>query len=194
MTDPDPTTALLFKTRADWRAWLHHNHHTKTEVWLIHYKKPYHDHSISHLEAVEDAICYGWIDSKLKRLDDHRFILRYTPRKPTSVWSQINKDTAERMIAQRKMTDAGLTTIENAKKHRTWNKSYTNIKKERLPTDLKTALQTDPTAWTNFQTYANTYRNMYIGWINNAKTPATRHKRIMDVVKRSHHNKKPGIN
>jgi uncharacterized protein YdeI (YjbR/CyaY-like superfamily) len=185
--------ALLFNNRNEWRTWLENNHKTMKEIWLLHYKKQAGKQYLNHIDAVEEALCFGWIDSKLKKIDEERFILKYSPRKPKSVWSKINKEKAEAMIISRKMTQAGLDKIEEAKKHGLWDRAYTNKVKERIPSDLKQALLTDSKAWDNFQHFANSYRNMYCGWVKAAKTKETRKKRIVEVVKRSRQSKKPGV-
>ena len=187
------STAMLFKNRNEWRAWLEKNHSKEVGLWLIHYKKKSKKQSVSHTEAVEEALCFGWIDSKLKRIDEERYILRYTTRKGKSVWSKINKDAAEKMIRLGKMTDSGIEKIRLAKKQGLWDVAYTNLKKDRLPSDLKKALLKDKSAWKNFNNFANSYRNSYIGWVKNAKTEKTRKRRIREVVKRSILNKKAGI-
>ena len=184
--------ALFFINRNEWRDWLEKNHSTKDGIWLIHYKKKSKKQSVRHPDAVEEALCFGWIDSKLKRVDEERYILRYTPRKGKSVWSKINKDAAEKMIKHGKMTTAGLEKIKLAKKQGLWDVAYTNLKKDRLPSDLKIALLENKIAWKNFNNFANSYRNSYIGWIKGAKTEITRKRRIKEVVKRSFLNKKPG--
>ena len=185
--------AILFKDRVEWRTWLEENHSKKDGIWLIHYKKKSNKKSLNPFDAVEEALCFGWIDSKLKKIDEDRFILRYTPRKGKSVWSKINKDKAEKMILLGKMTEAGLEKIDIAKKQGLWDSAYTNLKKERLPSDLKKALLSNKDAFNNFNNFANSYRNMYIGWVKNAKTDVTRKKRISEVVSRSKDNIKPGI-
>ncbi len=185
--------ALLFHNRNDWRKWLEKNHMIQKEVWLLHYKKQSGKLYLNHFEAVQKALCFGWIDSKLKKIDEERFILKYSPRKPRSVWSKINKDNAEKMILSGKMTQAGLEKIEEAKRQGLWDSAYTNKVKERIPSDLKQALQADGKAWENFEGFANSYRNMYCGWVRSAKTAITRNKRISEVVKRSRQNKKPGV-
>jgi uncharacterized protein YdeI (YjbR/CyaY-like superfamily) len=184
--------AILFRNKKNWREWLEENHNKIKGIWLIHYKKKSNKKSINHYDAVEEALCFGWIDSTLKRIDEEKYILRYTPRKNKSVWSKINKETAERMILQGKMTKAGLEKINSAKKNGLWKSAYTNKIKEKIPTDLKVSLQSDIIAWENFQNFANSYRNMYIGWVKNAKTDETRIKRIKEIVKKSRKNKKPG--
>lgn len=185
--------ALLFHTRYEWRTWLETHHRTTKEVWLLHYKKEARKLYLNHIDAVEEALCFGWIDSKLKKIDDERFILKYSPRKKKSVWSKINKEKAEVLIRSGKMTQAGLEKIEEAKRQGLWDIAYTNKVKERIPADLKQALLADPRAWENFQRFANSYRNMYCGWVRGAKTIETRKKRIIEVVRRSRQNKKPGI-
>lgn len=159
-------------------------------MWLIHYKKSSSRNSISHIDAVEEALCFGWIDSKLIKIDKDRFVLKYSPRKSKSVWSKINKEKAEELTTLGKMTQSGLDKIEEAKTHGLWDSTYTNKVKERIPLDLKQALIINNKAWYNFQHFANSYRNMYILWVNGAKTQETREKRISEVVKRSEVNKK----
>jgi len=184
---------LYIKNRNEWRKWLETNSKNIKEVWLVHYKKPSNKKSISHIDAVEEALCYGWIDSKLKKIDEEKFILKYSPRKPKSVWSKINKEKSEELIASGKMTQAGLEKIEEAKKQGLWDIAYTNLVREKLPLDLKNSLIENKTAWNNFQNFANSYRNMYIGWVKGARTEETRKRRISEVVKRAAQNKKPGI-
>ena len=185
--------ALSFTDIQEWRNWLIDNHSRQQEVWLVHYKKHSGKASIGLNEAVEQALCFGWIDGKLKSVDKERFILRYSPRKPNSVWSKINRDKAEQLIAQDRMTAAGLAKIEEAKKNGTWDAAYTNKIRDEIPSDLRKALMENTKAWNNFESFANSYRNMYIGWVIGAKTEETRRKRIIEVVKRSALNRKPGI-
>lgn len=191
MAQIDIGNALLFKSRDEWRSWLEKNHVILEGVWLIHFKKSLGKKSLNHVDAVEEALCFGWIDSTLKKIDNERFILKYSPRKPRSIWSKINKEKAEKLIAQGKMTPAGFKRIKEAKKHGFWDSAYTNLVKEEIPLDLETALREDTTAWDNFHRFANSYRNTYIGWIANAKTTETRKKRVSEVVKRSSNNQKP---
>ena len=193
MKNKELTEAKLFKNRNEWREWLQENHDQEQGVWLLHYRKALGKVSLNHGDAVEEALCFGWIDSKLKKIDEERFVLKYSPRRSKSVWSKINKEKAEQMISLGKMTQAGLYKIEEAKRQGFWNSAYTNKVKEKMPSDLKNALMKNRIAWNNFQKFANSYRNMYIGWIKNAKTEKTRKRRIGEVVQRSLNNKKPGI-
>ena len=183
--------ALEFKNREEWRSWLTQNHEKADSVWLTFYKKSSGKKGMPLEESVEEAICFGWIDGKLRRIDDERFVVRFSPRKAKSVWSKINRERAERLIRSGRMTSAGLAKIEAARKSGWWDKAYTNKIKDAIPTDLEQALMNEEKPWENFQRFANSYRNMYIGWVTGAKTEGTRKKRIEKVVEQSLQNKKP---
>jgi len=182
-----------FKDKHKWRNWLEQNHDKEKEAWLVIFKKHSKQDGLRYDEALEEALCFGWIDGKMKSIDEERFIIRYSPRKAKSLWSKINKEKTELLIAQDRMAPAGLAKVEEAKKNGYWHLAYTSMIKEIIPTDLKKALMEHSTAWNNFKEFANTYHNMYIGWVNGARTDETRKKRIMEVVKRSALNKKAGI-
>ena len=181
---------LSFTNKENWRDWLKENYNKESFVWLTLYKKKFRKKRMTLEDAVEEAICFGWIDGKLKRVDDERFILRFSPRKKKSVWSKINKERAERLMESGTMTDAGLVKIQEAKKNGLWDNAYSNKTKEAIPLDLKEALIKKKKAWNNFQSFANSYQNMYIGWVNSAKTAETRMKRIKKIVEQSLLNKK----
>jgi uncharacterized protein YdeI (YjbR/CyaY-like superfamily) len=185
--------ALHFENRQQWRQWLEANHATELEAWLVHFKKGSPTAGVSLDDAVEEALCFGWIDSKLMSIDKQKFLLRYAPRKRDSVWSQINKERAERLIASGEMTDAGMVKITEARRRGLWEAAYTSRNQDIIPPDLRAALVTNELAMANFEKFANTYRNAYIGWVTGARTTATREKRISEVVERSAHNQKPGI-
>lgn len=181
---------LSFANQEEWRFWLKENYDKEEYVWLTLYKKKFRKKGMTLDGAVEEAICFGWIDGKLKRLDTERIILRFSPQKAKSVWSMLNKERAKRLIELGRMTDAGLVKIQEAKKNGLWESAYTNRTKDDIPFELKEALMKEKKAWDNFQRFANSYRNMYIGWVNGAKTPETRTKRIKKVVEQSALNKK----
>jgi uncharacterized protein YdeI (YjbR/CyaY-like superfamily) len=189
----DINTALNFKDAQEWRHWLEKKHNTTREAWLVIYKKSSKQIGLRYDESLEEALCFGWIDGKMKSVDHDRFILRYSHRRAKSVWSKKNKDKTEHLIAQGRMTVAGLVKIDEAKKNGSWDAAYTNKTRDEIPSDLKKALMKNPIAWNNFEGFANSYQNMYIGWITGAKTEETRTKRIEEVVKRSTLNIKPGI-
>jgi uncharacterized protein YdeI (YjbR/CyaY-like superfamily) len=182
--------ARYFKDEEEWRSWLERNYDKERYVWLTIYKKGSGKKEITLEEAVEEAMCFGWIDGKLKSIGAEKFILRFSPRKMKSVWSKINKERAERLIKSGRMTDAGLAKIEAAKKSGWWDKAYTNKIMDEIPADLEQALKLEKLAWENFRKFANSYKNMYIGWVNGAKTTKTRKKRILKIVEQAIKNKK----
>ena len=184
---------IHFRNSNEWRYWLSQNHSIRKEAWLFIYKKRSNKTGISYDEALEEALCFGWIDGKMQSIDKEKFILRFSPRKIRSVWSKLNKDKAEKLIKLGKMTDAGLVKIEEAKRNGFWDAAYTNKERDEIPEDLSRALLQKNDAWNNFHNFANSYWNMYIGWVNGAKTEETRKRRILEVVKRSALNEKPGI-
>jgi uncharacterized protein YdeI (YjbR/CyaY-like superfamily) len=183
---------LDFQNSHEWHHWLLQNHGKEKEAWLIFYKKNSGKTGISYDEALEEALCFGWIDGKLKSIDDEKYMIRHSPRKDRSVWSKINKEKAELLILQGRMTNAGLAKIEEAKKNGLWDRAYTSRKGDEMPSALEAALQEDKQAWTNFNNFANSYRNNYIFWINASKTTETHGKRVSVVVERARLNKKPG--
>jgi len=182
---------LLMRNRDEWRKWLERNHNKEKEVWLVFYKKHTGKLGLSYDDAVEEALCFGWIDGRLKRIDDEKHLIRFSPRRKNSVWSEINRKKAEKMIREGKMTETGLAKIEEAKKSGKWFSAYTS-KKLAIPPDLEKALKDDKKAWDNFRNFANSYQLAYIYWVESAKREETRKKRIKEVVKRASQNKKPG--
>jgi uncharacterized protein YdeI (YjbR/CyaY-like superfamily) len=181
---------FVFNNREEWHRWLSDNHNKVSSVWLVFYKKCSGKKGVTLDEAVEEALRFGWIDSRQRNRDQETFVLRFSHRKAHSVWSKINKERAERLIISGKMTEAGLAKVEEAKKDGYWESAYTNLTFEPVSLDLREALMKDTTAWNNFNRFANSYRNIYVFWVNQAKTPQTRQKRIKTVVEQSLKNKK----
>jgi uncharacterized protein YdeI (YjbR/CyaY-like superfamily) len=176
---------LNFPDQQSWRQWLEQNHSLSAGVWLAINKKDSRRRLVNYQEALEEALAFGWIDGKAGRIDSESFALRFSPRKPDSNWSLVNREKAERLIASGRMTPAGLAKIEQARKNGKWDSAATDKILSELPPDLKKALQENPVAWQNFQDFANSYRNSYIHWVNIAKTTATREKRIAEIVIRA---------
>ena len=187
-----------FKTRKDFREWLEKYHDNVRELWIIYYKKHTKKASIPYADAVEEAICFGWIDGKIKRIDDERYMQRFTPRIKGSKWSLINKNRAKKMIKQGMVKKSGMDKINEAKANGEWERAYstntTTVKKQvKIPDELESALKKKKGAWVNFNKFAPSHRNLYIHWIESAKRQETIDRRINEVVKRSADNKKPGI-
>ncbi len=189
----DITKQLYVTNRADWRTWLEENFDTEKEVWLIHYKKHTGALSIPYEDAVEEALCFGWIDGLLRRIDGERYILRYSPRQKKSVWADSNKKRVEKLIKQGRMTEAGLAKVSQAKENGEWDKAMTREDEPSIPPDLKKALAANRNAMKNFSNFAPSYQKQYIWWITSAKREETRAKRIDETINRSAQNMKPGI-
>jgi uncharacterized protein YdeI (YjbR/CyaY-like superfamily) len=184
---------LHITSRDDWRAWLEENHATEKEIWLLHYKKHAGKPGIPYEDAVEEALCFGWIDGIMRRIDEEKYALRYSPRKSGSIWSETNKKRAERMIEQGRMTDAGLAKIKEAKKNGKWHKATLREDTTNIPLDLKKALEANEKARHNFESLAPSYRKQFIWWITSAKMHETRRRRIQKIVRLAEENKKPGL-
>ena len=184
---------LDFSSAADWRRWLKRNHAKSQGEWVYMYKKGAGCSGLRYQDALDEALCFGWIDGQIHAVDEEKFRQRWTPRRKGSVWSQANKTRAKRLTAEGRMTKAGLAAVGEAKKTGRWQAAYTNRREERVPSDLTKALRAEPEAWSNFSRFAPTYRNMYIGWVADAKQAETRQRRIAAVVRCSHENRKPGL-
>lgn len=187
------TGVKRFRCGEEWRRWLHENHGGENEVWVVIQKVRSPDEGLRYEEAVDEAMCFGWIDGVMRRLNDHEFVQRFSPRRQRSIWSRINRDRAERLIEEGKMTGEGLRAIEEAKSNGRWDKAYTSREPPETPDDLLEALKGNPEAHRNFMGFPNSARFMYIHWINDAKRVETRARRIKRVVERAEQNKKPGI-
>ena len=184
------------KTRKQWRQWLKKNHLTSPGIWIIYFKKQSGKPRVSYDEAVEEALCFGWIDSLPRKLDDERAMLKFTPRKPKSVWSDLNKARVEKLITQKQMTSAGLAKIEQAKKDGSWNllnASNYHTDNNSLPDDLQKAFSKNKKSFENFNAFPSSYRRRFLFWIDSAKRTETRTARIKQTVLMAAVNKKPGL-
>lgn len=177
------------ETREAWRAWLQANHATSRGVWLVTYKKTAGDRHLPYSEAVEEALCFGWIDSKPGKVDDLRTKLTYTPRKPKSVWSSVNKERVARLIASGVMTPAGLEKIEIARANGSWDALAQSDAGEEHPA-LQEAFAAAPEARRHFNAFPSSARKQLLQWIWSAKTDATRAKRIAETVARAAENQR----
>ncbi len=169
---------FLFKTPSDWRDWLSKNYHTSTGVWLRFAKKNADLNSISYDQALEEALCFGWIDSLLQKYDEKSYLQKFSPRKSRSVWSKRNTEIIERLSKVGKMHAAGLAVVEAAKQNGQWQTAYDKPSEMKVPADFLKELEKNPTAKAFFETLnkANTYA---IAWrLHTAKKPETRTKRM----------------
>jgi uncharacterized protein YdeI (YjbR/CyaY-like superfamily) len=183
---------LRFTNRDEWRAWLEANHATVGEAWLVHYKKHTGQPGLSLEEAVEEALCFGWIDGVLRPIDDEKYALRYSPRKKGSIWSEVNKRRVRKLIKQGRMTEAGLAKIREAKANGEWLAATQREDTTNIPADLKKALKANKQTWRNFESLALSHKKLFIYWITSAKTDVTRQRRIQETVRLVAENKKLG--
>jgi uncharacterized protein YdeI (YjbR/CyaY-like superfamily) len=167
--------------RSVFRAWLEANGEKAPAVWLVYFKKGSGRPSITWDEAVEEALCFGWIDSKAKPIDDRSYMQYFTPRKPKSVWSKVNKERLERLIAAGLMREPGLRAIETAKANGSWT-ALDDVEALVIPDDLAGAFAVSPGAEEGFAGLSRTNRRNTLQWIASAKRPETRAKRIAATV------------
>jgi len=168
-------------TRGEWRAWLERNHGSSAGVWLAVGKKGNHTTTLTYDDAVEEALCFGWIDGQTKTLDDQRYRQLITPRKPGSGWAKSNKERVARLKAEGLMATAGLTAVESAMADGSWT-LLDDVENLVVPHDLATALEDVPTAASNFAALSPTARKLALYWIATAKRPQTRARRIAETV------------
>ena len=184
---PKPKQELeLFhpRTRQAWRRWLTRHHATRPGVWLVVDKKGSGRQSLPYEAVVEEALCFGWIDGKANWIDDATFKVLYTPRKPKSGWSAINKKRVERLIEDGLMTPAGLAKIDEAKRNGSWS-SLDAAESLAMPDDLAKALRANKQAAANYSAWAPSSRKVLLTWVSAAKRPETRAKRVAEVVRRA---------
>jgi len=184
---------LYVTDRSAWREWLRENHGIRREIWLIYYKKHTGKPSIPYDDSVEEALCFGWIDSIIKKLDEERFARKFTPRKPKSSWSETNKERARKMMRNGKMTEVGLAKIREAKKSGEWSRTPPKRKELVIPPYMKAALARNEKAQENFYNLAKSYRRQYVGWISSAKREETRKRRLAEVIRLLEKNERLGM-
>lgn len=182
-----PENSVHPLSREEWRTWLRENHQRKEGVWLITYKIAAKKPRLEYEESVEEALCFGWVDSKTGKLDAERSMLWFAPRKPKTGWSRPNKQRVERLIASGLMTEAGLVKVEAAKADGSWN-ALDAVEDLILPDDLVQALATYPSATKNFEAFPRSAKRGILEWISIAKTSATRAKRIMETASLAEEN------
>jgi len=170
------------RDRAAWRRWLERNHERTTGVWLELHKKGSRSASVTYEEAVLEALCFGWIDSKPNKLDEERYKLWMAPRKPRSVWSAINKRRVEELTAAGSMAPSGLTAVETAKANGSW-KALEASDALLVSEDLSAALAAVPDARSNFDGFPPGVRKQILVWINSATRPGTRAKRVEETAR-----------
>ena len=181
-----------FKGRDDWRAWLVENHATAQEMWLVFYKKHLGKPGLTYLEALEEALCFGWIDGILKRIDEEKHTIRFSPRRKNSIWSEQNKKRIGRLIKEGRMAEAGLAKVRDAKANGQWEKAAMREDVTVVPPELTAALAENAKARSNFEKLAPSYRRQFIYWVGIARHHETRRKRVAEVVRLLTRNERLG--
>lgn len=182
-----PSDSVQPRTRAEWRAWLEAHHAHAASVWLITAKKATGAPRVEYDDAVEEALCFGWIDSVARRLDDQRSMLRFTPRKAGSGWSRPNKERVARALASGRMTPAGQARIDAARQDGSWTK-LDAVEDLEIPADLAEALRAYPDAQRHFTAFPRSARRGILEWIVSAKRPETRARRVADTARLAQSN------
>ncbi|HYN75957.1 MAG TPA: YdeI/OmpD-associated family protein [Candidatus Limnocylindria bacterium] len=175
---------VLVESRAEWRAWLSENHADSTGIWLVRWKKG-RGPAVTYDEVVEEALCFGWVDSLPRSLDDDRTQLLLTPRKTTSRWSAVNKERVARLTASGAMAPAGLAMVRLAEESGTWV-ALDGVDALLEPPDLAAALDADPAARASWDGFPPSARRGILEWILDARTAPTREKRIATTVAEAH--------
>lgn len=184
-----PANSVHPKTRAEWRAWLQKHHAREEGVWLVTFKKATGQPRVEYDEAVEEALCFGWVDSKPAKLDAERSMLWFAPRKAGSNWSKSNKERVGRLTEAGLMAAAGLAKVEAAKKDGSWS-ALDAVEALVVPADLAAALAALPPAATYFDAFPRSVKRAILEWIGNAKKPETRAKRIEETARLAAENKR----
>jgi uncharacterized protein YdeI (YjbR/CyaY-like superfamily) len=183
--------ALTFHApnRETWRAWLEQNHADTKEVWLIYFKPHAKQPSVSYEDSVEEALCFGWVDSLIQKIDEDRYARKFTPRRMDSVWSETNKWRAAKVIAEERMTAAGLAKITYPLDEPSpAKKAFT------VPDWIVEGLKTSPLAWKNFSSLPPSHQKRYAAWLSSAKKEETRQKNLQKAIKMLEENRRLEMN
>jgi uncharacterized protein YdeI (YjbR/CyaY-like superfamily) len=179
---------LHVKSAEEWHAWLSDHHQSETEVWLVFHKRHTGKPSVAYEAALDEALCFGWVDSLIKRLDDERYARKFTPRKPDSKWSTVNRRRWKQLKARGRLTPSG---VERAPTTRSGDAPRPNMSK--IPSYIQKALRENHLAAKYFESLAPSYRRMYIGWIDSAKREETKEKRLREAIGLLSAGKKLGL-
>jgi uncharacterized protein YdeI (YjbR/CyaY-like superfamily) len=186
-----PIKTLDARTRAQWHAWLEKHHASTAEIWLVFHKRHTAKPAIDYEAAVEEALCFGWVDSLVRRLDAERYARKFTPRKPDSRWSDSNRRRYASLEKRGLLMEAGRANSPSGK--RAYALRQRRALDAPLPRYIERSLQADRAAWRFFKTLAPSYRRAYVGWIDAAKREETRERRLREAVARLAKGEKLGL-
>jgi len=173
-----------------WRMWLRKNHNKRQSVWLVFYKKNSTTTSLSYSDAVDEALCFGWIDSKAKPIDEEKFMRFFCKRKATGTWSKVNKEKIDRLVKERRMTKAGFNAIETARQNGSW-KILDEVEKLIIPKDLAKEFTKKKKAEIYFLSLCRSDKRNILQWLVLARLPETREKRIIEIADLANQKLKP---
>lgn len=178
------------KSKTDWRTWLEKNHESEHSIWLVYFRMSTKKPSISWSEAVDEALCFGWIDSTKKTIDEERYMQYFSKRKPNSMWSKVNKEKVDTLIQNNLMKKAGFESLEIAKQNGSWT-ILDDVEALVVPHDLEDALTRNTTAIEYFESLSKSSKKLLLHWIISAKRTETRQKRILEIVESASKHLKP---
>lgn len=187
------TDRLHVETSREWRSWLSGNHASSAGVWLVFDRKGTSSQSLTYDDALDEALCQGWIDNLIKKIDETHYMRRFTPRRAGSKWSAANKNRVDRLMGEGRMRAAGLAAVEQARKDGSWDRPDRIPTTDVVPPELEAALKGMPEARENFSRLAPGHRTRYIMWITSAKLAETRKKRAAEAASLLEKNIKPGL-
>jgi uncharacterized protein YdeI (YjbR/CyaY-like superfamily) len=177
-------------SRQAWRQWLEANHAKQQSIWLVYYKKKANKSTVSYNDAVDEALCFGWIDSKAKPIDDEKYMQFFCPRKKNSIWSRINKEKVERLVSEGRMTKAGYESIDIAKQNGSWT-ILDEAEALIIPQDLNDEFKNNPEALDYFLGLSRSDKRNILQWLVLAKRQETKQKRINEIVSLAKLKQKP---
>ena len=184
MNGPKEQRIKAFTTRQKWREWLDRNHSKSTGIFLRIFKKDSGKKTVTHLEALDEALCFGWIDGVRKSYDDESFLQKFTPRQKRSIWSKRNQENVARLIIEQRMTDAGIAEVERAKNDGRWDRAYDSPKDMKVPSDFLKELKKNKAAYQFFKELTKVNHFAIAFRLHNAKRPETRERRMKDFLER----------
>ncbi len=185
---------IYMKNREEWREWLSKNHNKEEKgIWLVFFKKETKKPTLEYNDAVEEALCFGWIDSLVKKIDEEKYGRKFTPRNSKSLWSPTNKKRVEKMIKEGKMTEHGHAKINSAKKSGLWDKDDRPQINLDMPPELEKALKKNKKAREFFEQLAPSYKKQFIGWIKVTKREETKEKRLKETIEMLSKGEKLGM-
>lgn len=177
-------------SQQDWRQWLEKNHASEQSIWLVYYRTATNIPSLSWSAAVDEALCFGWIDSTKKTLDKERYMQYFSKRKPQSNWSKVNKEKIVKLVESKQMRKSGLASIEVAKKNGSWT-FLDAVEELLLPEDLREALEKHKNALTYYEGLSNSIKKQLLYWVISAKRKETRGKRVLEIALSASEKLKP---